>query len=124
MLAIWLSFSLWDNGSGNNTYMSQAVSYATVFRSLRSAFDRKIDEKIVPQDSPSALWTLQTWHLTEKVPFPQWRLAVTDNFYTLHTLVEQIKHMSDNEVSILGTVLLTNVDGVNPVKLKRAIERL
>ena len=44
------------------------------------------------------------------------RVIVMDNFYTRHTLATILKKLSDNDISVIGTVRMNNVDGVNMEK--------
>lgn len=117
--------SLADNGSGNRTGVSPANRYTTVFRKLRGVFKRKQDNKLVGKTSASALWCLQLTHQTLMKKAPQGRrLAVMDNFYTRHTLATQLAMFTDNEIRVLGTVRINNVDSVNRPSLNTAIERI
>jgi hypothetical protein len=56
--------SIYDNGSGNNTGISRARSYTTVFRDLRGAYSKHFDKVGCPvdQNSTTALWILQLVH--------------------------------------------------------------
>lgn len=47
--------STWDNNSGNKSGIPQPVRYCTLFRELKSVYERKIDTSLVKKDSSSAL---------------------------------------------------------------------
>lgn len=47
-----------------------------------------------------------------------------DDFYTRHVLARQLFCLSDGECGVLGTVRITNIDGINRSALKEAIEEL
>ena len=80
---------------------------------------------MVDKDKPSALWVMQMAHLTKMMKDPSGkRLVVMDNFYTGHLLARQVAKTSDDEIRILGTVRLSNIDGCNRKYLKEAIDTL
>ena len=49
------------------------------------------------------------------------RVIVMDNFYTRHTLATILKKLSDNDIFVIGTVRMNNVDGVNRKKTKKQL---
>ena len=45
-------------------------------------------------------------------------VIVMDNVYTRHTMTTILKKLSDNDIFVIGTVQLNNVDEVNREKIK------
>ena len=76
-----------------------------------------MDKLLVDKDKPSALWVMQMAHLTKQLKDPTGkRLVVMDNFYTRHLLARRAAKTSDDEICILGTVRLSNVDACNKAR--------
>ena len=117
-------YSLWDNGSGNRTGQSPPQQYCKVFGELRNSYDKHIvldRDTLVDPDTPSALWTLQVaqLHQTQKSPSGK-RVVFMDNFYTRHPLAQTIEKLTSDEIKVIGTIKLSNVDGVNMQRLQNA----
>lgn len=49
---------------------------------------------------------------------------VMDNFYTHHFLARQLSILCDGECKVLGTVRISNVDGINRPARQEATESL
>lgn len=116
--------TLVHNRSGNRTGVSPVAAYLKLFKGLRGAFNRKLDENLINAESRSAVWCLQIMQQSYSIRQPRGRLLVTDNFYTPHLLARQIKLFADGEVKCLGTVWLNNVDGPNRPVIKEAMSLL
>ena len=123
--------SIWDNGSGNKLPSSPGERYTQLFYDLNPAFDRGyMDDPAgkvsgVVKNSPSALWSLQMLHQTQKQPDPLGKRNIfMDNFYKGHTLAEKVKALSNDEICISGTCHLNVIDKVNKVGVKQAIDLL
>ena len=117
-------FSLQDNRKGNTTGETGPDSYCRVFSTMNGA-KRKFENEDSKLDSssPSATWLLMISHLTKTYKDPSGRrILFTDNFYTRHSLADELKSITDGEVRIIGTVKFTNVDGTNRPHLRKAIE--
>lgn len=117
-------YSLADNNIGTKTGINQVEQYVTIFWELRSAFSRKMNNKLLKKNSVFALWALQTTHATNRAHRPEGPLVVVDNFYTRHVLAEQIRQVSNGEVSGLGNTRITNFDVPNKVHVRDTIRRL
>lgn len=104
----WYLYSISDNNGGNTGGNSPSESYCNLFSSLRGAFLKHLHIALVQCTfsvfQRLTLWTLQITHSTHIEPTMEWRLFVTNNFYTHHGLAVQESKFSYREMNILGTV--------------------
>lgn len=95
--------SMWDNGSGNKTGVSPPKAYIEQFPNLRHLHRKAELKSVVGRDSPSLLWCLQLAHQTQKKKSIYGkRIIFMDNFYTRHTVGQQLLDITDNEIRITG----------------------
>ena len=99
-----------------------------MFGELRNSYDKHIvldRETLVDPDTPSALWTLQVAHLHQKQKSPSGkRVVFMDNFYTRHPLAQTIEKLTSDEIKVIGTMKLSNVDKINKQQLQNAKKTL
>lgn len=85
---------------------------------------RKLDVMLTTPDSASASWVLHVAHGVQDAPTKKTRMVVMDNFCTWPDLEEQIRKLTEDGARILGTVLLNNLDLINRVNVRQAVEVL
>lgn len=95
-----------------------------VFRKLHTPLNSKLDDAFIAPSTPSAFWAIQMAHPTKVPPSINRQIIVTDNFYTGNSNALQLRHITDVEVHVLGTVQLNNMDVVNRLSLKEAVKQL
>ena len=120
--------SLWDNGRGNKLKFSPASRYCSVFQDMRQSFDTFITndpEEIILPDSASALWSLQISKMHQVLKSPSGkRVVFMDNYYTRHPFARKIKHLTNDEIKVIGTIKLNSLDTYNKTNVVRAIEMM
>jgi hypothetical protein len=120
--------SFFDNRAGNTTGRSGAEDYCTVFRSLRTPYNRIFSAENdfnIPVHSPTSLWVLQMAHQTQSMGDPNGRrIFFTDNFYTSHRLSKALKTFTDGEARLIGTIRMKTVDCTNRFHLFKAIDMI
>jgi len=109
--------SFFDNRAGNTTGRSGAEDYCTVFRKLRTPYNRIFsadNDFNIPVHSPTSLWVLQMAHQTQSRVDPNGRrIFFTDNFYTSRRV---------GGARMIGTVRMNTVDCTNRYHLFKAID--
>ena len=120
--------SLWDNGRGNKLKFSPASRYCSVFQDMRQSFDTFITndpEEIILPDSASALWSLQISKMHQVLKSPSGkRVVFMDNYYTRHPFARKIKHLTNDEIKVIGTIKLNSLNTYNKTNVVRAIEMM
>ena len=117
--------SLWDNGRGNKLKFSPASRYCSVFQDMRQSFDTFITndpEEIILPDLASALWSLQISKMHQVLKSPSG--VFMDNYYTRHPFARKIKHLTNDEIKVIGTIKLNSLDTYNKTNVVRAIEMM
>lgn len=117
-------YSIADNNSGNKTGISPTKSYLNVFQILRNIMSRKPDARLTSPHSASELCALQVAHGLQVEQTKEAGMVVMDNFYSQPDLREQIRKLTDDWVRILWTVRLNNLDLINRVNVKQAVEAM
>jgi hypothetical protein len=76
-------------------------------------------------EDPTAMWILKMAHPCKKLKDPSGRhMVFMDNFYTLHSLGEVLKIMTEGEVRITGTCHLNHITKVNHLGVTKALALL
>lgn len=94
-------------------------SVTVLFFASYEALQSELGGKIVAHCPTSAQWALQMAHASKIAPCSEGRLVITDNFYTSHNLVSQLKKITDNEVLTLSIVVSTTLIAVIVLLSKR-----
>jgi hypothetical protein len=94
---------------------------------MRTPFNKVFrgSDTTIEESSASALWVVQLASQTKAFPDPsRKRVHFMDNFYTRHSLAKALSCMTDGEARVIGTVKLTNVDGLNRHYLSEAVQQI
>lgn len=94
--------SFLENGSGNKTGQSPVQRRINLFRHLKGAVKRKMDERLMSKSSIFAFWCAQMVHRSQLHPAANFgRVAVMDNFYTHLVLACKLHVLSDGEYKVV-----------------------
>ncbi|POM78669.1 Hypothetical protein PHPALM_3774 [Phytophthora palmivora] len=119
--------TLWDNASGNTQSTTPSQRYTQQLPTLRTSLYNTLLREDVPvaANSATALWLTMVGHQAKMLRSPTgYRLVVSDNFYTRHTLARAILAFTDGAVRTTGTVCLNLVDKFNKGAVEEAVKRV
>ena len=92
---------------------------------LQQIFQKNLcTSNVIDHTSPSALWCLM---MTQQCCWDSngdERLFFTDNFYTRHVLAKELRRITDNKASLIGTIRANNVEKGSKKYVEEAMKML
>ena len=121
-------FSLVDNDRGNKSKVLPAQRYVMKHTELRKSYHNFCSNNIkFDKTKPNALWVVMMAHATKTKDITtiegagKKRWYFTDNFYTRHTLAQDLKKYSGGEAHLIGTCKINIMDAANITNIKEAV---
>lgn len=118
-------FSLSENTWGNQSSIPAAMTYSSWFWDVRTILEQQMSKNDVKNCSASALWLLLRVHQNVRFGSPSGGyLAVTDNFYTWHSIGRALVKLTDGEMKLLGTFRVSKLSGTECLVVRSGINEM